>query len=249
MSIIAVIGHWLTSHFEYKERVLEFSEIQGEHTGENLAESVENMLVELNIESKLLSITADNASNNEALCYYLYENLCKRRDLDFNNTENQSLTLRFHGVDSFVRCLAYILNLVVKQFLSALKTGDIESAGEVCEKLNHEKDLPELSALARLRVLVLWLARSPLRRQQWKNSCRDADLPERYIEYDVETRWNSVFRMLDQSLQSKRQIFEYLKTYPVLPEFSAQDWRRLQQIHKALQRFDVFTKLVSIQHP
>lgn len=74
-----------------------------------------------------------------------------------------------------------------KQFLSALKTRDIESAGEVCEKLNNGKDIPELSALARLRVLVLWLARSPSRRQQWKNSCRDASLPEQYINYDVET--------------------------------------------------------------
>jgi hypothetical protein len=249
LSIIAVIGHWLTSKFEYKERVLEFSEIQGDHTGENLAESVENMLIELSLEFKLLTITADNASNNETLCYSLYKNLSKRFDLEFNNIENQHLTLRFQGLNSFVRCLAHILNLVVKQFLSALKTGDIESAGEACEKIKNGKDIPELSALARLRVLILWLARSPSYRKQWKNSCRDASLPERYIEYDVETRWNSVFRMLDQSLQSKRQIFEYLRAYPILPQFSIQDWKRLQQIHKALQRFDEFTRLVSMQSP
>lgn len=149
LSIIAVIGHWLTSNFEYKEWILEFSEIQGDHTGENLAESVENMLIELNLELKLLTITADNASNNEALCDYLYRNLSKRFDPDLNNTEIQPLTLQFHGIDSFVRCLAYILNLIVKQFLSALKTRDIESAGEIYEKLYNRKDILE-SALTRL---------------------------------------------------------------------------------------------------
>jgi hypothetical protein len=55
--------------------------------------------------------------------------------------------------------------------------------------------------------------------------------------------------MLDQSLQSRRQIFEYLQAYPILPQFSMQDWTRLQQIHRALQRFDEFTRLVSMQSP
>ncbi|KAH8799135.1 ribonuclease H-like domain-containing protein [Xylogone sp. PMI_703] len=181
LSILAIIGHWLTTNFEYKERVLEFAEIQGEH--------IENMLLELNLDC------------NETLCYTLYENLSKRFELEFDDIENLHTPLRFRGLDSF-------------EFLSALKTGDIEDG----------KRIPELSALARLRVLVIWLARSPLH----------ANLAERYIEYDVETRWNS----------SKRQIFEYLKTYPILPQFSIQDWTRLQQIHKALQRFDEFTRLV-----
>jgi len=50
--------------------------------------------------------------------------------------------------------------------LAALKTGDIESAGEVCNQIKDRKDIPDLSALARLRVLILWLARTPQRRQQ-----------------------------------------------------------------------------------
>lgn len=33
-SILGVIGHWLTPNFEYRERVLEFSEISGSHSGE-----------------------------------------------------------------------------------------------------------------------------------------------------------------------------------------------------------------------
>ena len=188
LSILAIIGYWLTEDFEYKERVLEFTEIQGEHSRENLAEIVESLLIELNLESKLLTITADNTSNNETLYFTLYENLSKRFDIKFENIESLYSTLRFRRLDSFIRCLAYILNLIIKQFLAALKTGDIESAGEICDQIKDGKDIPDLSALARLRVLVLWLARIPQRRQQWKNSCRDASLPGRYIDYDIETR-------------------------------------------------------------
>jgi hypothetical protein len=71
-AILGVIGHWLTPDFGYRERVLKFSEISGSHSGENMAEQLQRMLAELQIENKLLTITADNASNNETLASELY---------------------------------------------------------------------------------------------------------------------------------------------------------------------------------
>lgn len=67
ISFLAIIGHWLTEDFEYKEVVLEFTEIEGHKSGENMAKIVLDLLRELDIESKLISITGDNASNNETL--------------------------------------------------------------------------------------------------------------------------------------------------------------------------------------
>jgi hypothetical protein len=57
----------LSEDFVYKEAVLEFAEIEGTKTGENMGGMVLALLQELNIETKLLSITGDNASNNETL--------------------------------------------------------------------------------------------------------------------------------------------------------------------------------------
>ncbi len=37
LSILAIVGHWLTSNFEYKERLLAFKEVEGVHSRENLA--------------------------------------------------------------------------------------------------------------------------------------------------------------------------------------------------------------------
>ncbi|KAJ5202977.1 hypothetical protein N7449_005056 [Penicillium cf. viridicatum] len=103
--------------FKYQERVLEFSELAGSHSGENMAETLQKMLVELRIEEKLLTITADNASNNETLAFELYFNLW-----DECNSEDSKVPgkghLRFQGIDSYIRCLAHVLNLIVRGILS-----------------------------------------------------------------------------------------------------------------------------------
>ncbi|KAK9364464.1 hypothetical protein V1509DRAFT_643652 [Lipomyces kononenkoae] len=62
LSILGVVGHWLAPEFVYKERVLEFKELNGLHSGENLAMVVGDLLEELNLNAKLLTITGDNAS-------------------------------------------------------------------------------------------------------------------------------------------------------------------------------------------
>jgi hypothetical protein len=67
-----MIGHWLTADFEYKEQVLEFVELHGVHSGENMVEPLNKTLMELNIECKLLTITGDNAANNKTLVSELF---------------------------------------------------------------------------------------------------------------------------------------------------------------------------------
>jgi hypothetical protein len=46
---------------------MKFSELSGSHSGENLVEVLQKMLVQLQIEERVLIITADNALNNETL--------------------------------------------------------------------------------------------------------------------------------------------------------------------------------------
>jgi hypothetical protein len=65
--ILGVVGHWLTADFEKKE-FLEFIEIEGVHSGETLSEVLVVMLGELEIASKLLTITGGNAGTNGTLC-------------------------------------------------------------------------------------------------------------------------------------------------------------------------------------
>jgi hypothetical protein len=178
-----VIGHWLTKEFEYRERVLEFTELQGTHSGENLANTVENILVELSLEHKLISITGDNATNNEAMASELYFSLSDR-----SKEQDANTAPLYRGLDSYIRCLAHVLNLIVKDILRALKSGDIEQAQAAYDSLQNGNPITNQSAIGRLRILALWINRNPQRRQNWKEICRLSDLPDKFIEYDVATR-------------------------------------------------------------
>ncbi|KAI2859077.1 hypothetical protein CBS76997_11410 [Aspergillus niger] len=63
IAIMGIIGHWICPGFEKRDELLEFTEIDGPHSGENLAEVVLRMLDELDIAPKLLTVTGDNAGN------------------------------------------------------------------------------------------------------------------------------------------------------------------------------------------
>ncbi|KAJ6003904.1 hypothetical protein N7540_013186 [Penicillium herquei] len=117
---MGIIGHWVSPEFEKRDELLEFTKINGPHSGENLAEVVLKILDELDIAPKLLTITGDNAGNNGTLCDSLHDQLLKKYDNDNNRFRIRPL-MRFRGRQSFIPCLAHILNLICKDVLASLK--------------------------------------------------------------------------------------------------------------------------------
>ncbi|KAK9334764.1 hypothetical protein V1521DRAFT_441979, partial [Lipomyces starkeyi] len=93
--------------------------------------------------------------------------------------------------------------------------------------------LENQGVLAKLRILAVWIDRSPQRRQKWKEVCHFLDLPDKFIEYDNDTRWTSNYRMLADGLQAKVQINKYLEHQVELSlqSFTDDDWEWLRQIH------------------
>lgn len=241
LPILGIIGHWFTDCFGYQEKVLEFKELLGPHSGENLAVAVEEMLVELGLEYKLITITGDNASNNERMVSCLSQNL--RQKLGVNPL--------FHGQDSYIRCLAHVLNLIVKDILQTLKSGNMEEAHALCDNVNEGEQwsIGTKEPLARLRVLALWIHRSPQQRQKWNEICKIVNLSSKYIEYDVDTRWNSTFRMLGDALKARCQVEKFLQLQTEFPHFTPKDWSRLSQIHNVLSKFNELTLFVSKKKP
>ena len=52
----AIIGHWITADFQPRHKLLDFQEVEGPDTGENLASIVYTVLSELDIGAKLLQL-------------------------------------------------------------------------------------------------------------------------------------------------------------------------------------------------
>lgn len=114
----AIRGHWLNEKWEYCSKLFDFTEVIGDHSGENQSHMLPDCLSRLGIPfEKTLAITVDNASNNDTLFAFLIK--------DYGLSDE---------AEHHVRCLAHILNLCVQDILHALK---------VPESISFDEDLEE----------------------------------------------------------------------------------------------------------
>lgn len=162
---------------------------------------------------------------------------------------------QFNGIGSYIRCLAHILNLIVKDILGALDSGTTHEALKICKHLGAGAStdvclkLSAQTALSRLRILAVWISRSPQRREKWSMIFAVMGLPEKLLKYDDDACWDSTYDILDTALQAKTQINEYLDQQTDLPQFTAEDWHRLSQIYRVLLCFRRLAHFVSQKQP
>jgi hypothetical protein len=97
----------------------------------------------------------------------LYFNLLEKYNSEDSNLPDKG-RLRFQGIDSYIRYLTHILNLIVRDILSRIKSRDHKSTIEAYNLLQGNKKIGRQSTLARIRIITLWILRTPQRRQQWK---------------------------------------------------------------------------------
>ena len=64
---MAIIGYFLDQDWNYCEVLLGFKYLYGSHTSENLSKTVIQLLNNHRITNRILSITTDNATNNNTL--------------------------------------------------------------------------------------------------------------------------------------------------------------------------------------
>lgn len=95
--MLAINIRWLDEDFRRHQHCIEFIEIQGSHSGENLASVVLTALKRHNMCHLLLTITGDNASNNDTLCVNLHELLLREYDDYLEEFPVRNATMRFRG--------------------------------------------------------------------------------------------------------------------------------------------------------
>lgn len=95
---------------------------------------------------------------------------------------------QFHGLGSFIRCLAHIISLIVKDILRVLKSSTVQEALDICDKLRlslgHETIVTE-TPLSRLRIFAMWISRSSQRQDSWRYICAYMKVSDRFIQYNA----------------------------------------------------------------
>lgn len=113
---MAITGYFIDQEWEYREVLLGFEPLHGSHTGANLSETVFRILQEHSIVDRVLSITTDNATNNNTMMASVQETL---QSLGLTETS----TFR-------IPCIAHVIQLSLNELLGKMKAKPVNSKAE-----------------------------------------------------------------------------------------------------------------------
>jgi hypothetical protein len=157
--------------------------------------------------------------------------------------------MQFNGDQSFIRCLAHILNLIAKAILKALNAGSHRDAKKLIYEMVEKKiesltDTPR-SAIARLRLIVLWLLASEQRTLKFR------EYSDVSLDYEINTRWNALLKMLKLAIRSKGAINLMCEEYTALEplKLSPTEWNFIGEIYEVMLPYYEKTLLVSQDAP
>uniref|UniRef100_J3N7H9 BED-type domain-containing protein n=1 Tax=Oryza brachyantha TaxID=4533 RepID=J3N7H9_ORYBR len=106
---MCLVAHYIDVDWVLQCRVLNFVEVDPPHTGIVIAQAIFDCLVDWKIEDKVMTITLDNASNNDTVVSNLKSKLAARKKSQFDPDY-------FH-----VHCAAHIVSLVVNDGLQPIQ--------------------------------------------------------------------------------------------------------------------------------
>jgi hypothetical protein len=115
-AFMAITGYFLDQDWNYCEVLLGFEHIQGSHTGAHLSETVIQIFQDHGITARVLSITTDNASNNNTMMEGVQEMV-------------QSQALSDTSIFR-VSCIVHVIQLSLKDLLGKIKANPKNAEAE-----------------------------------------------------------------------------------------------------------------------
>lgn len=115
-AFMAITGYFLDQDWEYREVLLGFEPLHGSHTGSNLSTVVFQILEEHGIAERVLSITTDNATNNNTMMVSVQDTI-----------QSQGLS----NASVFrIPCIAHVIQLSLHQLLGKMKVEPVNNRAE-----------------------------------------------------------------------------------------------------------------------
>jgi hypothetical protein len=243
-ALLAVVAHYTNRQYQVQTRLLALRRLHGEHSGENQAGILIEVLKDFEITDRLGYFVTDNASNNDTTVNIVLQ------------TFLPTLTI-IQRRQRRLRCWGHILNLAARAFLFGQNAEDFDKEILVNRTLAQEK--AELQAwrkrgpIGKLHNVVVFIRRSPQRRETFMDLAEAGDeFSDLMLVQDNATRWNSAYLMIDRALKKRANVEKFIensvyesdknKTVPVDDRLTNEDWLVLEETHIILKPFNAQTK-------
>lgn len=138
-AFMAVTGYFIDDDWNYWEILIGFEPLHGTHSGVNLSAVLLDLLQRHQIVDRVLTITTDNASNNNTLMSSIQESV-------------QSLDLDDNTAIIRVPCITHVIQLSLKQLLDQMKANPKNETTEIWSEARSQS--VRMSARQQKREIV-----------------------------------------------------------------------------------------------
>ncbi|XP_078444220.1 putative transcriptional regulator tpeD [Wolffia australiana] len=189
LAFLGVTAHWIYVDWKRCELLLAIWRIKGSDCDTNLARIIVEVAYEYGIESKLCSITMDNASNNITMLASIVDQL---KTIIRNPDAPESSMLRGRDFQTY----------------AALAMD--EPTDSQVDEYSTTTSAPLGIALSSVRAIVNAIQGSTQHMEKYVDMCKMFELLNSIkIKGDCPMRWNSTFMMLECAL-AKREVLDHM---------------------------------------
>ena len=231
MAVLGIIAHFVGANGRLYGIVLGFEELDGPHSGNNMAESVLKVVEDYGITSSVGYLVMDNASSNDTLA----QELGCRLVLPNWTWEERRL-----------RCFGHVVNLSVRSFWFGERTSKARGKDVLEmiivdreEKESDEGRWREMGPWGKIHNICNYIRSSTQRRKAFTK----VGAPK-MVTGENATRWNTGYMMVTSALELRNYIQVFCDQNPDLNDdtLNHDEWQQLGAVHQILKPFWESTK-------
>jgi len=211
--IFGIITHYISDTGVLEQVVLAMKEIEGNHSGLNLAPVLMDVIRDWGIALKLGYMVMDNASNNDTMILALSTGTCFIWELYRYRLILTELlheySIIYDPIAHRIRYQGYIINLSVNSFIYVTDKENLEEEeepGKLKQTLKEIDQWRKFGPIGKLHNIVVDIQSSAQKMQEFMVLSKQ-NRPAR----DNKTRWNSMARMIKKAITSP--VYEAIKLY------------------------------------
>lgn len=204
-----VTGHFIDSEFNMQSAILEFKHLPFPHDTQCICDFLKHVIYSFRIQSKVVSITTDSASNNISGISKL-KNEC-------------ALGGNFSTGFLHFRCVAHIIHGAVRKALDRFSPAIRAIRGIITTIRGSVKRVERFEKITEEYIN--------------DHSGRTSLTRTLKLKVDLEIRWNSTFIMLERAVLLQGPITRALVLIPELVDQGPIDWVRIMELIRFLKPF------------